>query len=240
MTYFIFDGVIQPHQPIHLTGEEASHILQSRRIKKNETINVQDATQRRFRTTVVEVGRRALTVTPIEPIPVPPQSPLSIRLFQALVKEKAVDNIVQKTTELGINEIVFFQSTNSQQLRGEQAIQKKLSRWQKIAWEACKQSDRVAPPEIVYVERLGEHPAIAQSQPQEVTICLDNQESSCILTELAVPLSLNLLVGPEGGWHPAELKEVPHQVVTLGPRTLRADTATIAAVSIVQHLFGDM
>ena len=110
MPYFYFDGIIQLQDPFVIKGEEASHILQSRRIKRGEIIQVQDQTYDRFQVQVENIHRNSLSLLPLRVQNTPPPSKFSIHLYQAIVKEKALDLIIQKTTEMGVSSIGFFHS----------------------------------------------------------------------------------------------------------------------------------
>lgn len=237
MTYFIFDGVIKEGETFQIEGEEAKHILLSRRIRKGQVINVQDQEKCRYRSEVTVKERKSLVLMPLEELQTPSEPKLKIHLYQAVVKEKALDNIIQKATELGVAGIHMFYGDRSQNLGS--GADRKISRWERVALEACKQSDRVEPPEITLNDdSSGVEGLDLSSAP---TFCLSLAGTPQPLKEVELAGDrINLVIGPEGGWTDEEEEVLKNNTVHIGPRTLRADTAAIAAISIVQCLFGDL
>jgi 16S rRNA (uracil1498-N3)-methyltransferase len=139
-------------------------------------------------------------------------------------------------------------------LRDESDTTKRVARWQRIALEAAKQSGRAVVPEVtrpVSVEHLVRN---AQSnlqddndKPELNCLFFSEREGQSILEAKAAlpatPSLITALVGSEGGWTDEELataREVGWTIVTLGGRTLRAETAAIAVAVLLQHLFGDL
>lgn len=242
MSYFLFDGIIAIDQLFVIRGDEVQHITGSRRIRKGERIEVQDHTPRRYLAEVAEIKKRELILQPLEQLALPEESPCRIHLFQALVKEKALDTIIQKTTELGVASIRFFHSEFSQRISREADVGRKLDRWRKIALEACKQSGRAVPPEIQFLQELsGENFPHAGSEKKMLTLCLSTTEEKHALSDvLTEDADINLLIGPEGGWKAGELNSINCREVCFGPRILRSDTAAVMAVSILQYLKGDL
>lgn len=243
MSYFIFKGIIELQKPFLLSGKDAEHIFKSRRIRTGETLEVQDIEQTRYLARVEKTGKNEITLIALQYLKIPPVSAFQIHLYQALVKEKAVDFIIQKTTELGVNSICLFESRYSQRLKPGPDIRKKQIRWQRIALEACKQSGRVEPPEIIFLPILPEFQQFLPDSSIKTipTICLSSEGGTIALDSLLFQeQDLNLLVGPEGGWHAEELDAIEGEKVHLGPRILRSDTTAVTAVSILQYLFGDL
>ncbi len=241
MTYFIHQGTIDPDQPFVMVGDEAKHILKLRRVKKKELLNIQDNTHKRYQVQVQSIGRRHINLIPKREVSVTPESFYKITLFQALTKEKAINNIIQKTTELGIAKIVLFHSAYSQCLNDEKAIDKKLARWNKIAVEACKQSDRTFPPKLVFMNDLNDHFGEKKSVLTDNPVLLmapDGIPLSAI--DMKPSYSCSIIIGPEGGWATNEMNTDIITKVSLGPRILRADTAAIVSTGILQFLCGDL
>lgn len=243
MTYFIYDGKITINAQFQFKGEEVNHILKSRRIRKGETIDVQDSTNERFEVVIDQIIRKKILATAVCQLDVPPESKLKIQVFQAAIKEKAVDNIIQKLTELGCWKLCIFQSEYSQKLQQGDPLQKKINRWQKISIEACKQCNRLQPLEIEILPTYSSVLAnIQQNSPElSFTFFLDSQAMPATDLKSLDHLShINLIVGSEGGWHPKEKELNTFKVLQLGPRILRADTAAISATTIFQYLMGDL
>ncbi len=239
MSYFIFEDVININQKFTLKGEEARHLLSSRRIQIGELIEIQDINLRRFHASVESVTKRDLDLLPIKEIETVPESPLKINLFQALIKEKNLELVLQKTTELGVSTINVFPGAFSQRLKKDP--QKQLNRWNKICVEACKQSGRTKPPVLSYRESLNEPASEYFANKSIPTLVFDTETNITKLSKIDIPgKEVNLLIGPEGGWQRGEIDKKKMLAVNLGLRTLRAETAAISAVTLLQFLYGDL
>ncbi len=242
MSYFLFNGIIIPNQSFTIKGEEALHILCSRRIQVGDIVQIQDQSQQRYRARVQKTRKRDLTLEAFSLQEAPPEPILKINLFQSLIKEKALDLVIQKATELGVSVIYIFQSRYSQQIKPGIDLKKKHNRWEKIALEACKQSGRFLPPEIHFLPKLSHYEPFAQlSSSTVLSLCLMSVGKTASLDQLSIKeKKINVIIGPEGGWDENELNEINCLKIHLGPRILRSETAAISVVSILQFLFGDM
>ncbi len=243
MSYFVFDGVIQLQQPFVIKGEEASHIARSRRIQTGGIIQIQDQSDLRYQARIEQIGKKSLRLLPLTSQTTPPEPLFRINLYQALVKEKALDYIIQKTTELGVASIYLFQNRYSQRLKPDDEQGRKQTRWKKIAREACKQSGRVKPPEITILPDLSKLEQVLESPSTKTmaTICLTSSGDTIPLDQASIASDeINLLIGSEGGWNDDEMARIECERVHLGPRILRSDTAAVSAVGILQYVFGDM
>ena len=243
MSYFIFEGTISLGKVFSISGKEANHITQSRRIKPGEVILIQDSQNNRFETKVMNFENGYIELVPLKRQKVGQYSAFDIHLFQALTKEKSLNFIIQKTTELGVTSITFFHSRYSQRLKSSGIIDKRLIRWNKIAVEACKQSGRLTPPSIGFIPNLQKSDQFLPDTSIKTlsTICLSSSGNTAPLNQIdPTGNGLNLLVGPEGGWEDSDLENIICQNVHLGPRILRAETAAVSSISILQYLFGDL
>ncbi|MEK7066425.1 MAG: 16S rRNA (uracil(1498)-N(3))-methyltransferase, partial [Patescibacteria group bacterium] len=184
----------------------------------------------------------ALDVLTLEEITTQKEPVLKTYIFQALIKEQPLDNVLQKATELGATGIFLFNAERS--LERFKEVAKKLERWNKITLESAKQSDRISPLKIVYLP--SEELLLNKISEIERVFILEPgaKETFSTFKFNAQSNSIWILVGPEGGFSEKEVNtfsKLPNVTkINMGPRILRADTATIAAVSIIQSLFGDM
>ncbi len=168
---------------------------------------------------------------------------LHLTLAQGLPKQGKLETIIQKATELGVCAIAPFASRFGLPRIPRSGAEVKLQRWRTIAEEACRQCGRIRLPQILApqpFERL-----IEQAAGQTVWLA-DEHKRGTVLTELCkdpAPPELTLIVGPEGGFHEGEVAQAQAagaQLVSLGPRILRTETAGPALLAIVQTLWGDM
>lgn len=243
MSYFLSNKPLKAEEIVELTGDEARHILLSRRMEVGEIIEIQGPDNKRFNAEVILVDRKSLQIQALEEIPTPEESPLSITIFQALIKEQPLDFIIQKTTELGVDKLVLFNSENS--IERFKDMDKKLMRWRKIGEEAAKQSGRVRAVKIEYLDK----PEYVEKVSTELNhLFLLEPSSKNTFLELfeknRVADKIGILVGPEGGFTEEEVKDFSKiknlTPVGMGSRILRADTAAIASSAITQVLWGDL
>jgi 16S rRNA (uracil1498-N3)-methyltransferase len=168
------------------------------------------------------------------------ESPLLVTLVQCVPRGDRMDLIVQKATELGVTRIVPVLSRRSVVRLDANQAQSKSAHWRAVAVNACEQCGRnrlpaVAAP-VPLLEYLGQSPAAGAK-----LVLQPDSPSAAAPTELGA--AVEIAIGPEGGFADDELdalriaKFVP---VKLGPRTLRTETAAIAALTWLQSRFGDM
>jgi 16S rRNA (uracil1498-N3)-methyltransferase len=247
MAYFIFDGVLVCGQLFELEGEEARHVLRSRRMRSGERFLIQDQNGQRFEAVLKSSGRDSLSFVPDNLVAVPQASALRLEILQALPKEKSLDWILQKTTELGVSRLDFFCGNHSQNSFHFSQQKRQLNRWQRIVLEASKQCGRQHPPEIFWHKNLAAALEILPQCANSWILSPGNAESVSWKNFDTDPekrqLFQRVLIGPEGGLHPDETELALRsgmRPVELGPRILRTETAAVTAVSILQFLCGDL
>jgi len=167
------------------------------------------------------------------------ESPLPITLVQALQAGDKMDFTIQKAVELGVRDVVPVESRRSVlRLSGERAA-KRVAHWQGVAASACEQCGRNQVPLVAPLERLENW--LARPAPAVLRLMLaPGAEES--LADLRVPGPVQLLIGAEGGLDPQEVlaaRQAGFRAVRLGPRVLRTETAGLAALAVMQALWGD-
>ncbi|MFL2737259.1 MAG: RsmE family RNA methyltransferase [bacterium] len=249
MSYFIFDGVLECGRQFELEGGEARHVLKSRRMRSGERFLIQDQNGHRFDAVLKSSGRDSLSFVPEISVTVPQESALRLEILQALPKEKALDWILQKTTELGVSQLDIFCGNHSPNSFHFSQQKSQLSRWYRIVLEASKQCGRQNPPEIFWHENLKAALQKLPECPNSWILNPGNEESvqwkkqDTNTNPETQQLIQRVLIGPEGGLHSDEielalLSGMRH--VELGPRILRSETAAVSAISILQFLWGDL
>jgi len=242
-TFFLSSEAIVP-PAIHISGPLLNHLRQSLRLQPGEILTVTDARGRRYRTEIIEVTSRALTGRIVETIAAPPRTSPSIILAQALLKGEKMDWVIQKATELGVERIVPLAASHSVIRLRPDRIDHQLARWQRIALEAAQQSERWSVPVISQPAAVGE--LLEWSKPAQAKLVLAERSQGASLTAVPLPGTgdeIWLLVGPEGGWEDEELGQVlehGYTAITLGSRILRAETAAIATISVLQSRLGGL
>lgn len=169
-----------------------------------------------------------------------PESALDLVLLQALLKSEPMDIVIQKAAELGVRTIIPVQTEHSvTRLEGERA-QRRLEHWNFKARGACEQSGRHRPPQILTPRPLSD--AVAGIAPSCLKLLLHMEGGGPALPD-SVDRGVCLAAGPEGGFSPAELTLFARQgftAVQLGPRILRAETASVAGCTFAQLRWGDL
>ena len=225
-----------------LTGPEAHHLRTVLRLTPGEPITFFDGTGARYQARIEGIHKDRVTATIIEQTQdLPPK--VGLHLGQALLKGQKMDLILQKATELGVDAIWPFSSEHG---IGKPPRDTQMERWQRIILEACKQCDRAKPPEIHTPRELSD--LMAQSPPCDTRLIFWEHESQKSLHEVLTDKakdcrSLFFLLGPEGGFSETEVacaRQEGFIPVSLGPRILRAETATLAATAILQFTLGNL
>jgi 16S rRNA (uracil1498-N3)-methyltransferase len=220
---------------VTLTADEARHLREVLRLKPGDQVSVFDGEGKEFRARVAQARREFAELDLDEQIePARPESPLHITLAVALLKGEKFDLVVQKATELGVVKIVPLITRYADiKLRDESDASKRVARWQRIALEAAKQSGRAVVPEVSL-------PVTVSSLFGEGCL-LFSERGGEGLRQIENPITA--IIGSEGGWADEELeaaRAAGAQIVTLGGRILRAETAAITAAALLQHRFGDL
>lgn len=167
------------------------------------------------------------------------ESPLFTHLAIGISKGDRMDTVMQKATELGVNRITpLFTEHGDVKLKADR-LDKKIQHWQGVIHSACEQCGRSRIPLLDKPLRLQDYLQNAECDLKFVLYPNSNQT----LAELSTPTSVALLIGPEGGLSEAEIKLAQannFNALQVGPRVLRTETAPLAALSMVQYLWGDM
>lgn len=163
-----------------------------------------------------------------------------IALLFALSKGEKVDLVVQKATELGVARIAPFAAERSVVRLDGAKGEERARRWRRIAEEAARQCGRADVPEVSPPLPLAA--ALAALPPGSATLVLE--PGGAPLGTLAPPAAgIAAVVGPEGGLGEDEVRACERAGaarISLGPRVLRAETAAIVAVALLQARFGDL
>lgn len=227
-----------------LSAEETRHARDVLRLQSGDEIFVFDGLGREFQCLLQTILRSEAEVSvTAEVAPARPESPLNLSLAIALLKGEKFDLVIQKATELGVKRIVPLDTERGDvRLRDGDSSQKRLTRWRRIALESAKQTGRAYLPEI-------DAPlALTSAGGNNGIVLMFSEREGKSLSEATKGLDprateIIAVVGPEGGWTDNEIefaRKSAWEIVTLGGRTLRAETAGITVVALLQHRFGDL
>lgn len=216
-----------------IQGEEARHLTRVLRVEPGQRYEISD--NRNVYLAEIETARKKEVVfRTIEKLPPEPER-VHIALAMALIKFDHFEWMIEKATELGVEEIVPVETVRSE--RGlERAAAKRLERWRRIALEASQQSRRAHLPEVHEPAGL----ASVLMESANCKIVLDEQPGEVRLSAVFPPNRaasdrVLLLVGPEGGWtdeERARFGPAGWTSASMGALILRAETAAIAALAV--------
>ena len=218
-----------------LPAEQVHYLRDVLRLRSGDVAEVFDGAGGNYSGTL-RFSRGEARIDSLEPMECVREPESALILAQALIKSDKFELVLQKATELGVSEIQPLATHYSDVRIGEGKIEARRERWQKIVREASRQCGRAVVPEV---GRPIAFPEFLHSNARKETArILFHEHSSRVWNPDRVPAGAAIVcIGPEGGWHPAEAAAAANSgfmVFSLGPRVLRAETAAIAALVLVQ------
>jgi 16S rRNA (uracil1498-N3)-methyltransferase len=225
------------HDKITLSLEETRHLRDVLRLREGEKVNVFDGAGKEFSGVIEKISKKETVLKIIEETaPSSPESELELTLAVALLKGEKFDLVIQKAVELGVCKLVPL-NTKRADVRLKDG-DKKLERWQKIALEACKQSGRA---QLMQIELPVDFEKFIKTA--DGARILFAERGGALFSAIKADKKITALVGSEGGWEDSEIEFAASngfQIITLGGRILRAETAAIAVSAVLQNNFGDL
>jgi len=246
MRYFFVEPKALKTPLAFIEGSEVRHIKNVLRLKPGDKIRVfdgegfeYDASIHRFLSDRVEIKIQ-------HRFPGTNESSVQISVAQALLKEKKMDRLLRHLCELGVTRWIPFLSERSVPRPGEKRLSARAQRWAKIVKESCKQCRRSKLPEISKTLTLKD--VLDYGSSCDAQIVFYEHESATLKSLIKPdpkppPHKILLILGPEGGFSDQEIESARAAgcvVAGLGRRILRAETAAIAACTLMQFLYGDM
>lgn len=234
MAWFFTDDVIVS-QTYTLTGENARH-AKVLRMREGEELTLIDGGGTRRDCRICSVSDD-MTVEVVSSRPCDSEPDVYVTLYQALPKGDKMDYIVQKCVELGVSRVVPVLTSRCVSRPDRKSLEKKRGRWQKIALQAAMQSRRGIIPEVCDCLTLPQAVKEAAGNDRNIIFYeLGGDSVKSILAEK--PGTVGIFIGSEGGFEESEVQTVLDAggvAATLGKRILRAETAPLAALSIIMY-----
>jgi 16S rRNA (uracil1498-N3)-methyltransferase len=227
---------------LRVEGTEARHIRKVLRLKAGDPVTIFDGSAKEYDGCIVELGPSFVLVRVEKAFSPQKDSPLEIFLAQSLLKGEKMDYVIQKATELGVKEIVPFFSSRSVPLLERSKRQERHHRWERIGMEASKQCGRAILP---VVRSLQDYDEMLRLVPGDVLRFILWEKEGMVLKQALKRSAEKIffIVGPEGGLSETEVeasKKAGFIPVTLGKRIVRAETASLCLLSILQYEWGDI
>ncbi len=230
-------------ETVALLRDEAEHLTRVLRLGVGDSVAVFDGRGGEFMARVVSaIGRdvRVQIVSRLEPAA---ESGVALTLAQAVLKGEKMDDVIRDAVMLGASAIQPIVTKRSETTVAALIKGARLERWRRVALASVKQSRRAVLPEIrmplTLETALKEPPAALELMLVEPSASVSVEPMSA-LRQAPVPEDATLYVGPEGGWAVEECAAAAERgvrLISLGPRTLRADAVPVAAISVLQFLW---
>lgn len=232
---------IDEGRALTLHGPEAHYVGRVLRCRRGDALLLFNGETREYSARVERVDKAGVTLHVGACVETDVESPLGIRLIQCLSRGDRMDTVVQKASELGVRRLSPVAAEFSVVHLDDERADKRLRHWRRISRSACEQCGRTVPPVLDPPCRLTD--MLSASADSGITRLVLQPGGVRSFNTIDRPAALELLIGPEGGLSGTEqdLAEASGFVaVSLGPRTLRTETAAIAAVTLAQGLWGDL
>jgi 16S rRNA (uracil1498-N3)-methyltransferase len=242
-----------------ITGSEAKHIHKVLRMGRGDRLILMDNKGVRFSAVIESADHRQVRVALEARLPAPAPSPIKITLLQSVLKSNPMDYLIQKTSELGVDLIVPFFSERTVVRPDKEGYMARVRHWREVARSAAKQSGRITPANIYPLNTfhdLADH----WGDGHDLKVILwEGEESRSLKGVLRSSFPIKSeegiandnrpydeftgMVGPEGGFSEREVELAQKWgfiPVSLGQRILRAETAAITMVALIQYEWGDL
>ena len=234
---------------VRLPPEEERHLSRVLRLRSGARVLVFDGRGRQYEATVTEDAPRHPVLLLGAPVAAVPEPLVRMTLGMTVLKSRKLDTVVRDATTLGVTHVVPLLTRRTQSGGEERAGGRLGKRWRGIAVASAKQCGRAVVPTIHppvtfrrFLDDARRHavrlllvePAAAEADP--ATAGTDALRSG------SRPPSAALAIGPEGGWTHDEIRAAEaagFRLLTLGPRTLRAETAPVAALAVLRFAWDD-
>ena len=237
-------------EEVVLGAEESAHIHRVLKIQAGAICRAATEDGQEYKVELTEISAQESTARIIERLPERPSSPLSIALGLPLLKGERFEWALQKGCELGADAFHPLALEHCEVRIQEKRRAERHKRWRRIVLEAAKQCDRVPPPTAHLLGGLENFLADTEDFDLKLmgylgedAISVKEALSRAVGGKADPPLRVAILTGPEGDLTDEEAQQAMAAgflPVSLGPRILRADTAPVSLLTIVQHALGDM
>lgn len=236
--FFVEESQIHGSEII-IEGTDVNHIKNVLRMKAGEEVMISNGTDKHYICSIMTISEQQVVAKIVDIDTNSTELPVKLYLFQGLPKADKMELIIQKSVELGVHEIIPVAMKRCVVKLDAKKEKSKLVRWQGIAESAAKQSKRMVIPNISRVMNFKEAVAYAKSLDYNIIpyeFANGMERSKQVVKSLSQYKSVGIFIGPEGGFEEAEIayaKENNMQIISLGKRILRTETAGLTALSVI-------
>lgn len=245
MRYFFIDPEDLQGTRVTIGGKEARHMGKVLRLKPGMVVGLSDGCGMQGEARIRSLTRDQVVLEVLRRFPSRREPAGELVVAQAMLKDQKMDLLLRQLTELGMTRWLPFISERSVPQPDERRQASRAARWVRIAREAVKQCRRGRIPELSPVGRLDDVLKEGSCFDTRIMFWEGARQSLPMMAESdpGGARRVLMIVGPEGGFSDDEAsaaEQAGFRLATLGPRILRAETATVAAGTLVQHLYGDL
>ncbi|API86474.1 16S rRNA (uracil(1498)-N(3))-methyltransferase [Francisella uliginis] len=223
---------------LSISGEYYNYFKNVLRLKKNDIVELfNDLDGLQYKTKILNVNNKSIDLEVISSKEIKNENPYQINLYQSLIKNENFELVIQKATELGVNNIYPIITEFTNHKFDKKGFDKKIERWNKIAISATEQCGRVFIPKLHTPTNL--HDIDINTRSLNFTLCPYSRTIEDIKYQIENHSEFNIFIGPEGGFSENEMsyfKESNFSMINLGKRILKAETAPINIISIINFL----
>lgn len=243
MRRFFIENIKEDSKLIHIMGEEFTHLKKVLRLNPGDEVCVFNGKGLELKGVIDSIDRDSAVIKAVGSSEDERESQLEIILIQGFLKGDKPELVIQKATELGVSGICFFLNARTVPVLSADKIKERLSRWKKVSIEAAKQCGRTRLPRL---EIKNFEEALSGNENTLKLILWEEGTGGSLKEALKNPLTRNgitVLIGPEGGLSEEDVETAKKHCfvpVSFGPRILRAETAAISALSVLQYEAGDL
>lgn len=242
MRRFLVDMISEGETTIRIEGGEAYHLTRVLRMGRGDRCVVMDRSGSRVLAEILEAAGEVVRLKVLEALAPRPSPPVRIVLCQAMLKNPAMDLVVEKASELGASTLRPFLASRSVVKPDCKSTANRIRRWNEIAAGAAKQSDRGAPMNIEPVLTFAGMLATLRRGKSHLNLVLWEREHEetfpAVIDRYRAIKEATVIVGPEGGFSDGEIASAGKagaRSVGLGSRILKAETAAIVITTLLQY-----
>jgi 16S rRNA (uracil1498-N3)-methyltransferase len=225
---------------IKLDNSASHHIVNVLRMKEGDHVRLFNGNGFFFSAALTQSSKKSVSVFINASEKSFTESSLHTHLGQVMSRGDRMDYAIQKSTEMGVNEITPLMSERCELKLKADRENKRLAHWQQVAISASEQCGRATIPLIHPVSSLEEW--LKKQGNTGLSLVFHHRDTQNLAQIQSAPSHVNLLIGPEGGLSETEIeqaKQANFLACTFGPRVMRTETAPVACLSILQWLWGD-